>query len=831
MTSHQVIADSLKRLFAPDAVVELRIPHTRKGTVSGYFNTPDELAAAAARWSGKAAGMYCTINPVTPALLARANNRLVEYVRHTTSDTDILHRCWLLLDFDPGRPAGISSTDTEHDAALARARECVAWLRGLGFAAFVLADSGNGAHVLVRIDLPNDAASTALVKRCVESVALRFSDDAVVVDLGVYNPARLWKVYGTLAAKGDATPDRPHRLARILEAPAVLTPEPHGLLEKLAALAPAEPKTERPRGNSAFDLERWIADHPLAVRGPSPWQGGRKWIFSTCPWNADHTDHAAYLIQFANGPIAAGCHHNGCQGKGWPELRDVIEPGWREKRGAPWPTDADAPPAATEPQDLSQGESNGKLHASRVTLRHPSELVARPISWRVEGVIPDGMLTVLHAIDKVGKTIFAWEAAQAVLRNTRLFGTFAATRGRVVLALLDDPHDLTVERRNTLGLTHCEDLRIVTPLDADLSDPVAFLEDFKKACEEFKPSLIVLDALYHFAPAGRDSMNDAARMHGIMAEFNSLAEELHAAVLLIAHDRKDGSDVAGSHVIRATAKALLHLTRPKWSNEEEEDDGRRILAVVSKMTGEARHLLRCQGVGAWSYLGRGDSAHQARNTWAQDRVLMWLKEGGEGIVPEVAKAAKIRNADALVALTALIEEGLVENELQPRAGGKKGKGRLVYRLKPIVPDPGNENPKEKGGNDRSASQNPAPDAAQSGIPIVPSPWNQAGTIGQSQKPTIDGEFSEIQTYRSQNPFFKGEDGNDSFSDPADEGEKPPGGQESCRFCGCATCLLTPWGRLCRLSPEDLQRWEERADSRDAGGFNWGTGQQDPSNEL
>src|SRR6266481_2308595 len=120
------------------------------------------------------------------------------------------------------------------------------------------------------------------------------------------------------------------------------------------------------------------------------------------------------------------------------------------------------------------------------------------------------MLTVLHARDKVGKTLLAWEAARAVLQNSLCLGTFTVTPGRVILALLDDPQNLTVQRRDALGLGSCEDLRIVTPLDADLSDPVAFLADFKKACQEFKPSLIVLDALFHFAPSGKDSMNDAA---------------------------------------------------------------------------------------------------------------------------------------------------------------------------------------------------------------------------------------------------------------------------------------------------------------------------------
>src|SRR5262249_44175120 len=30
----------------------------------------------------------------------------------------------------------------------------------------------------------------------------------------------------------------------------------------------------------------------------------------------------------------AGCHHNGCAGKKWHDLRDLVEPGWREHRAA-----------------------------------------------------------------------------------------------------------------------------------------------------------------------------------------------------------------------------------------------------------------------------------------------------------------------------------------------------------------------------------------------------------------------------------------------------------------------------------------------------------------
>jgi hypothetical protein len=212
------ILGTLARLQKKDAVYEVRF-FTPRGVVSGYFNNPFKLKSEVMKWDGKVQGIFTTLNPVYPALLARADNRLIVGAKQTTSDSDIVRRRWLPVDCDPKRPSGISSTDVEHEAALARARAIQAWFLSQGFPAdsIILADSGNGAHVLVRIDLPNNEASTQLVKKCIEAVAFRFSDDTVVVDLSVYNAARIWKLYGTQVCKGDPTSDRPHRVARILE--------------------------------------------------------------------------------------------------------------------------------------------------------------------------------------------------------------------------------------------------------------------------------------------------------------------------------------------------------------------------------------------------------------------------------------------------------------------------------------------------------------------------------------------------------------------------------------------------------------------------------------
>jgi len=198
--------------------VEVRIPKTRTSVVAGYFDDLSAMASVicAADAKYKAGGIYYVLNRINPALLGRAYNRIKEYAEHTTADINITGRRWLPVDLDPVRPAGISSSDGEHTEAIKRARiiaEDMAqeWQRP------IVADSGNGAHLLYRIDLPNDPEALAFVSGALAELDRRYSDDLVKVDVTSANAARIWKVYGTVARKGDSIPSRPHRLSRIIE--------------------------------------------------------------------------------------------------------------------------------------------------------------------------------------------------------------------------------------------------------------------------------------------------------------------------------------------------------------------------------------------------------------------------------------------------------------------------------------------------------------------------------------------------------------------------------------------------------------------------------------
>ncbi|MBU2166576.1 MAG: hypothetical protein KKF88_01945, partial [Alphaproteobacteria bacterium] len=193
-------------LFQPGQVAELRFP-TRRGWGGGWFDDLSQLAAAAKKASDAGArSVYVTLNPVKPALLARCANRVQEQTKTATSDNDILTRRWLPIDLDPVRPADVSATDEEHEAALEMARQLAVWLTARSWPEPVMADSGNGAHLLYAIDLPNDDEARTLVQRCLEALSTRWSDERISLDVKNFNAARIWKCYGTWARKGDNMP-------------------------------------------------------------------------------------------------------------------------------------------------------------------------------------------------------------------------------------------------------------------------------------------------------------------------------------------------------------------------------------------------------------------------------------------------------------------------------------------------------------------------------------------------------------------------------------------------------------------------------------------------
>jgi hypothetical protein len=221
-----IVANWLRLFVKPGQVTELVAVGVRQDgrgrphQESGFYDHDhlDDMARDALTVTDCAKGVYFVANPIKTELLARRANRLDWAAEgELAKDKDTLRRRWLLVDLDPVRDALISATDSEKAKAWELLGDVRDYLAGEGWELPIVADSGNGYHLLYRIDLP--AEDGGIVKGILATLAAKFDTDAVKIDQAVHNPARLIKVPGTWARKGDSIPDRPHRRGKLLEVP------------------------------------------------------------------------------------------------------------------------------------------------------------------------------------------------------------------------------------------------------------------------------------------------------------------------------------------------------------------------------------------------------------------------------------------------------------------------------------------------------------------------------------------------------------------------------------------------------------------------------------
>ncbi len=327
-----IIEENLK-LFNQD-FVEVRMLHTSKGTISGYYDAEhfDKLAHDLRSYDGKW-NIFFTLNKLDENIVARSLNHLTQWSKHTTTDAEITRRNWILIDLDPVRPSGVSSTDEELRKAEELAEKVVDFLGKEGFSEAIRAMSGNGHHILLPVNLPNDSDVTKVIKNFLLVLDARYSTAEVKIDVTTYNAARITKLYGTVACKGDDTKDRPHRQSYIISVPKSLEPVSMELLEKvISEYGESEKSNEKKisknkaskkakKHSKKMNVKEFCQSHGIEISHEKPYNNdGTCYVLSTCPWNPEHKDKSSYIVEFPNGKIVAGCHHDSCSEETWETL-------------------------------------------------------------------------------------------------------------------------------------------------------------------------------------------------------------------------------------------------------------------------------------------------------------------------------------------------------------------------------------------------------------------------------------------------------------------------------------------------------------------------------
>lgn len=337
-------------VFFPDnAMFEIRIlgggPQKRRNW-SGYFTDIEDMLGklqpfmdTSDKWIGKPQ-FYFTLNEIDPELYGRSQHDCFVDSAVATSDNDIVRRRWVLIDFDPVRKKDLASSQSELKAAHDAAANVYRYLKTMGFKEPVIALSGNGYHLLYKVDMPNDEEHKELIKDFIDALASKYSDNIVDVDKSVFNAGRICKLYGTEARKGSCTEERPWRTARILypKDGEVVYANEDALLRKVidSVTVPSSSQEQTAtrqayQGNDRFDLERWLNAHGLEYR--IKWDGGiQKFQLKVCPFEEMHSTHHEWdsaICVMPDGKIAFTCFHSHCKDKKWSDVRKLYEPGYQ----------------------------------------------------------------------------------------------------------------------------------------------------------------------------------------------------------------------------------------------------------------------------------------------------------------------------------------------------------------------------------------------------------------------------------------------------------------------------------------------------------------------
>lgn len=317
---------------------------------SGYFTDADTAIRALQdfrpNWNSrtptaKASNIFITLNPIDMSCYSRKqHDHFIENVTPTTKDNEITALNWLLIDLDPKRISGVSSSDAELTLAKEKSNTIRSFMSERGFKEPIRAMSGNGIHLVYRFNVKNTEENVAVFENALKVLSDKFSDDSVEVDTTVFNPARICKLWGTIAQKGATTPERPHRKAYIEPStPFSIPVNDFTLLRALAAEIdenkPSETaySTTKENTKEKFDLQQFISEHNIPVKSiERAANGSVKYILEHCLFDESHKGKDAAIFQKSDGSLGYKCFHNSCSGKHWKDIRLLFEPDAYDKK-------------------------------------------------------------------------------------------------------------------------------------------------------------------------------------------------------------------------------------------------------------------------------------------------------------------------------------------------------------------------------------------------------------------------------------------------------------------------------------------------------------------
>jgi len=378
-------------------------------THAGYFSDRGKALAEVTRVNRNVQhkAIFITLNPCKDALLSRSNHE-IKVVKSRTSDLDIMNINHFYIDTDPVRPSDTNSSDEEHELALEMMHTIKKDLSEMGWPDPLCGDSGNGGMLVYKIETQtNNKESTDLIQRTLKALALKYDTDKVKVDTSVHNPARLVKLLGTMTRKGDATPDRPQRLSRIISIPE----QPEQVMhEQLKALAGEQQKAEQKQKTNTegrVDVRAYLNHYGREIIKEKNQNGWTLYCLKECVFDPSHTPNEAYIGQEdATGKLSGSCFHNSCKGKGWDEARQIISGNAKLTQFMSGNNSGYQEQQQENVEETRDEEDTPKKKLRAITIKDFLYLELPPRENIVDPWLPTQGLIMVYGYRGIGKTFF-----------------------------------------------------------------------------------------------------------------------------------------------------------------------------------------------------------------------------------------------------------------------------------------------------------------------------------------------------------------------------------------------------------------------------------------
>lgn len=457
---------------------------------------------------------------------------------------------------------------------------------------------------------------------------------------------------------------------------------PSELLEAMASYAPAPEAPRRSAGSLyTFDVDAWIAQHLPDAIGPSEWRGGRKWVLPVCPFNSDHTNRSAFVIEQQSGALVFGCQHNGCQGHRWRDLRELLEP-------RPFHDTVGKVRASTVHVDSSnrQGASPFENEPDRFTIKR---ITSRELDsgdytthYLVEDVVPEGQPMVIAAPLKSLKTTISVALAVALALGLKFLGKFWVPEAVNVLMLSGESGLSALQsaaRRiaGSYGYSLGDVGRLFWSTDLPQLGSPEHLEALREALTRDEIAVVIVDPLYFCLPGG--DAGNLMIVGGYLRKLAEVCDQCGATLIVIHHIRKTGIDN------RHDPPELSHIS---WSGTAEWARSWILLNRRKEYvpgTGEHKLWMVTGGSAGHSGLhalnvfeGVGDHRTWQVEMLSADEVRQ-TDQDAKGKAKVEAEQAKIETAKrALVAVMVKFKEGETARTIKEAAGVSGTIAKLAF---------------------------------------------------------------------------------------------------------------------------------------------------------